>query len=75
MVRRVENFVYNMLTKVLQTTDTAPLVIGSILETGTYDPGPKVERIENPDEWTREIIREKALLLDSDRGPEGDFDD
>ncbi len=75
MASRVEDFVYNMLVKVLNTADTAPLAVAAILSAGSYDPGPKAERIEDPAEWTSEKIIERAALIDSDKGPEGDFDD
>jgi len=75
MVKRVEEFVYNMLVNVFNAADTAPLAINAILAAGSHDPGPKVGRIEDPAEWTPEKIVEKAKSLDSDRGPEGDFDD
>ena len=75
MVKRVEEFVYNMLVNVFNAADTAPLAINAILAAGSHDPGPKVGRIEDPAEWTPEKIVEKARSLDSDRGPEGDFDD
>ena len=75
MIRRVEEFAYNMLVKVFNAKDTAPLAINAILEAGTYDPGPKASRIENPDEWTPDKIVQRAKTLVSDKGPKGDFDD
>lgn len=75
MVSRVEDFIYNMLVNVLNTKDTAPLAVAAILSAGSYDPGPKAERIENPAEWTPEKIIARAAAIDSDKGPEGDFDD
>ena len=75
MIMRVEEFVYNMLVNVFNTKDTAPLAINAILEVGTFDPGPKARRIEDPDEWTPEKIAQKAALITSDKGPKGDFDD
>jgi fructose/tagatose bisphosphate aldolase len=75
MVKRVEAFVYNMLVNVFNAEDTAQLAIDDILETGSHDPGPKTERIEDPAEWTPELIKQKAAEIDSDKGPEGDFDD
>ncbi len=75
MVKRVEDFVYNMLARVLNTTDTAPLVLADILETGSYDPGAKAAQIEDPADWTEEKIRARALEIGSDKGPDGDFDD
>jgi hypothetical protein len=75
MVQRVEEFVYNMLVNVFNAQDTAPLAIEAILAAGTYDPGPKVNRIEDPAEWTSEKIVQRAATIVSDKGPEGDFDD
>jgi fructose-bisphosphate aldolase class II len=75
MINRVEEFAYNMLVNVFNAKDTAPLAINAILEAGTYDPGPKASRIENPDEWTPDRIVQRAETLVSDKGPKGDFDD
>jgi len=75
MAKRVEDFVYNMLVNVLNAQDTAPLVIEEILAADSHDPGPKAEQIENPEDWTAEKIVERAASIDSDKGPEGDFDD
>ncbi|MBU0986287.1 MAG: ketose-bisphosphate aldolase, partial [Proteobacteria bacterium] len=60
---------------VLNAKDTASFAINAILETGTYDPGPKASRIEDPDEWTSEKIVRRAATIDSDKGPKGNFDD
>ena len=75
MAKRVEDFVYNMLVNVLNAENTAPLTIQAILDAGSYDPGPKVQRIEDPNDWTPDKIAEKAAVIDSDKGPEGDWDD
>ena len=75
MADRVEQFVYNMLVNVLNAQDTAPLAIAEILKAGGHDPGPKGRRIDDPDDWTPEKIRERAKTIDSDKGPKGDFDD
>ena len=75
MVQRVEDFVYKMLTEVLNTGDTAPLAVEAILAAGSYDLGPKVGRIEDPADWTDEKIVEKAKALDTDKGAAGNFDD
>ena len=75
MTRRVEDFVYSMLVEVFNAGDTARYAVDAILEAGSYDMGPKTGRIESQDEWTEEKIREKAAELDTDKGPEGDFDD
>ena len=75
MVKRVEDFVYNMLVNVFNAEDTASLAINAILEAGTYDLGAKANRIEDPDEWTPVKIVKRAASITSDKGPEGDFDD
>jgi fructose-bisphosphate aldolase class II len=75
MAKRVEDFVYNMLVNVLNAQDTAPLAVEAILKAGSYDPGPKAEKIEDVQEWTTDKIIEKGKAIDSDKGPEGDFDD
>jgi fructose-bisphosphate aldolase class II len=75
MIKRVEEFIYNMLINVFNAKDTAPLAINAILEAGTYDPGPKASQIEDPDEWTSEKIVRRAATIVSDKGPKGDFDD
>lgn len=75
MIQRVENFVYTLLVDVFNAKDTADFAIQTILEKNSYDMGPKCKKIEDPEEWTREKIQEKASHIDSDKGPEGDFDD
>ena len=75
MAKRVEEFVYNMLVNVLNTKDTAPLALAGILEAGSYDAGPKGQRLEDPAQWTPEQIVKRAASISSDKGPEGDFDD
>lgn len=75
MCKRVEDFVYSLLTDVFNAGDTAPLAIESILQSGSYDLGHKVNRIEDPAQWTEEKIIERGATIVSDKGPEGDFDD
>jgi fructose-bisphosphate aldolase class II len=75
MASRVEDFVYNMLVKVLNTEGTAPLAVEAILSAGSYDAGPKAERIEDPADWTPEKIIQRAATIESDKGPQGDFED
>ncbi len=75
MCKRVEDFVYNMLTDVFNAGDTADLAIEEIVKADSYDLGPKALRIENPDDWTKDKIVERAKTLVMDKGPEGDFDD
>jgi len=75
MARRVEDFIYNMLVNVFNSKDTADFAIDAIIKAGSYDPGPKATRIENPEQWTPEKITERAASIESDKGPDGDFDD
>jgi fructose-bisphosphate aldolase class II len=75
MSKRVEEFVYNMLTKVFNADGTATLAKELILQAGSFDLGSKGKQIENPQEWTRELIIERAQTLVVDKGPQGDFDD
>jgi fructose/tagatose bisphosphate aldolase len=75
MARRVDNFIYTMLTEVFNAEGTARYAVDAILEAGSYDLGPKAGRVESPDEWTEEKIRARAAELDTDKGPEGDFED
>ena len=75
MIKRVEDFVYNMLINVFNAKNTASLAINAILEAGTYDPGPKASQIEDPNEWTSEKIVRRAATIDSDKGPKGNFED
>jgi len=75
MTRRVEDFVYTLLVEVFNAGDTARYAVDAILEAGSYDMGPKTGRIESPEEWTEDKIRVRAAELDTDKGPEGDFED
>jgi hypothetical protein len=75
MAQAVEDFVYGLLTNVFNAKDTAPLALEAILEAESHDMPAKAETTEDPAQWTEAMIREKAALLDSDKGPEGDFDD
>ena len=75
MAKRVEDFAYNMMVSVLNSKDTAPLAIDAILEAGSYDPGPKAQRIEDPQAWTPEKIVQRAALIESNDSPTGNFDD
>ena len=75
MISRVEKFVYDMLVNVLNAKDTAPIAVAEILSAGSWDPGPKGIKTENPDEWTPDKIIKRAASMKRDRGPAGDFDD
>ncbi len=75
MAKGVEDFVYNMLVNVFNAEGTGTLAKELIAKSGSYDLGGKVEKIEDIDNWTKELIIERAKTLDVDKGPEGDFDD
>jgi fructose-bisphosphate aldolase class II len=75
MVRRVEDFAYKMMTEVFNARDSAPLAIAAILKAGSGDLGPKVSRMEDLAEWTKEKILARAASFSSDKGPAGNFDD
>jgi len=75
MIKRVQDFVYNVIANVFNAENTAPLAIQAILAAGSHDPGPKAERIESPSEWTPEKIDQRAATITSDKGEAGDFDD
>jgi len=75
MAKRVEDFTYNILTKVFNASDTAPLAIEAILKAKSYNMEPKSKRIENPAEWTEAKIREKVKSVQGSKGPAGDFSD
>lgn len=75
MSRRVEDFVHNMLVSVFNAADTAPIAMELLVEAGSHDLGNNSERIEDPAEWTKDKIIERAKTLVVDKGPEGDFED
>jgi fructose-bisphosphate aldolase class II len=75
MSKRVEDFVYQMLMTVFNAGDTAPLAIDAILLAGSYDPGPKAGRKEDPSDWTPEKIAVRGLSVEADKGAKGNFDD
>jgi fructose/tagatose bisphosphate aldolase len=75
MANRVADFVYTMLVEVFNADDTADYARQAIVDAGSHDLGPKVGRVEPAGEWTVEKIRQRAARLDSDKGPQGDFDD
>lgn len=75
MVKRVEEFIYNMVVNVFNSKDTAPLVLEEIFTAGIYEPAPKAKRIESPDEWTQEKIVRKATSITSPRESGRNYDD
>jgi len=75
MVKRVEDFVYNMLINVFNAGDTASLAVDAILNAKSYDLGAKAVRTQDPAEWTDEKIIKKASELNTDKGEKGNVDD
>ena len=75
MIKRVEDFVYNMLVNVFNAENSASLAIEAILDAGTHAAGPKAKRIEDPKKWTPELIQKRAAEITSDKGPAGNFED
>ena len=75
MAGRVADFVYDLLVNVFNAEDTSPMAIDAILKAGSHDPGPKCGKSEDQSDWTGEKIATMAAELDTDKGPEGDFDD
>jgi len=75
MVKAVEEFTYGLLTGVFNAGGTAPLALEAILSAGSFDLGPKVGRIEDPQQWSKDMISQRAAAIDADKGPKGDFED
>ncbi|PLX47878.1 MAG: ketose-bisphosphate aldolase [Desulfobulbaceae bacterium] len=75
MCKRVEEFIYNLLTTVFNAEDSADHCLAAIIKAGSHDPGPKAEGIEDAAQWTPDKIIARAAQLDTDKGPAGDFDD
>jgi len=75
MIKRVEDFAYNMLVNVFNAENTAPLAIELILDTGSYRVAPKAQRIEDPKKWTPELIKQRGAQISSKKGPAGNFED
>lgn len=75
MAKRVEDFAYKLINDVFNAADTAPLAIDAILKAGSHDPGPKGKKIEDPAQWTKEMLPKQAQGLSRDKGPAGNFED
>jgi len=75
MARRVADFVYNLLVKVFNAADTAPLAYEAIIKADSYQPCPKAKRIEDPAQWTGAKIADRASDINTGKGPAGNFDD
>jgi len=75
MAARVEAFAFTLITEVFNSKDTAPLAIAAILKAGCHDLGPKGKRLEDPAQWTPELLPLRAEGISKDKGPEGNFED
>lgn len=75
MAKRVEEFTYRLLVDVFNAEGTADIAINDIIKTGSHNPGAKVGKMEQDEEWTEAEIRKKAALIATDKGPQGDYDD
>jgi fructose/tagatose bisphosphate aldolase len=75
MAKRVEDFAYKLIAEVFNSGDTAPLAVAAILKAGSYDLGPKGKRVEDPAQWTKEMLPKQAAGLSRDKGPAGNFED
>ena len=68
MAKGVEDFVYELLTKVFNAQNTAPLAIDAIVNAGSYDLGSRATRIEDPADWTESKIRGRAAAMKETNG-------
>ncbi len=76
MEKGVEDFIHDLLANYFNASDTAPLAMEAILEAGSHDMGPKAKRIEDPDEWTKDKIIERAKKFKKEQaGPKGNYED
>jgi fructose-bisphosphate aldolase class II len=75
MIKRVEDFAYNMLVNVFNAENTAPLAIELICDTGSNSAQPKAQRIEDPKKWTPDLIKRRGAQITSSKGAGGNFDD
>ena len=73
MTTGITDFLSPFMKDVCNSSGTGSLVIERILETGSYDLGPKIGRTEDPAEWTEEKIAERIKEIDQNKGKEGDF--
>ncbi len=75
MTEAVATFVEKLLVDVFNARDTAAIALEQIVSCGSFDPGPKAERLEDPAEWTETALRARAAALTPDKGLGGNFDD
>ncbi len=72
MTKGVEEFVFELLTNVFNADNTADIAKELILEAGSYDLGPKGEKIEDESQWSIEKIKGMEATK---KESSGDFDD
>jgi fructose-bisphosphate aldolase, class II len=75
MAKDVEEFTYSLLVDVFNAEGTADIAIDEILNIKSFHAGAKSTVMESAEEWTEAAIISKAAHLDTDKGPDGDFDD
>lgn len=75
MAQRVEEFVHGLLVNVFNAEGTGSIAREMLLEANGYDLGPKVGRLEDVADWSRDKIIERARSLVVNTGPQGNFDD
>jgi fructose/tagatose bisphosphate aldolase len=76
MEKGVEDFIYELLVNCFNAGDTARMAMDAIIEAGSYDMGSKSKRVEDPKEWTKDKIAERAKnILKGKDGAAGNFDD
>ncbi|MEF2144565.1 MAG: class II fructose-bisphosphate aldolase [Desulfovibrionaceae bacterium] len=74
MVQGVEDFVYDMLVNVFNAQGSASVAIELLARKG-FDMGVKAGIVENIAQWSEDKYRARAAAMDTDKGPQGDFDD
>ena len=75
MIKGVEDFVYNMLVNVFNAENTSDIVKKLIVSVGSYDAGPKADKIEKADDWTKAKLIASAAEMATAQGLDGNFDD
>jgi fructose-bisphosphate aldolase, class II len=75
MAARVESFAYSMMVDVFNARDTADIAIDLVVSAGSHNPGRKATRIEDPSEWTKEKIIERARQFSGNKSAAGNYDD
>lgn len=71
----VASFVYTLLNDVCNASGTGTMAQELIVAKQSYDMGAKANCIEDITQWSEDLIHSRALELDVDHGPEGDFED